>query len=96
LVNRIPVLDGSDDARNWLLDERARELAGEFVRWYDLTRSRTESGEIQLVERLNEHLPSTGYPVPASGNVEDYHALRPIPQEQIDLTTNEYPQNPGY
>ncbi|MDI3520068.1 MAG: starch-binding outer membrane protein SusD/RagB family [Anaerophaga sp.] len=96
LVNRIPVLDGSDDARNWLLDERARELAGEFVRWYDLTRSRTESGKNQLVARLNDHLPAMGYPVPASGNVEDYHALRPIPQEQIDLTTNEYPQNPGY
>ncbi|MBZ4676225.1 MAG: hypothetical protein JG782_844, partial [Anaerophaga sp.] len=23
-------------------------------------------------------------------------ALRQIPQEQIDLKTNEYPQNPGY
>lgn len=96
LVNRIPVLDGSDDARNWLLDERSRELAGEFVRWYDLTRSETESGEKQLVYRLNNYLPNSGYPVPASGNVENYHTLRPIPQEQIDLTSNEYPQNPGY
>lgn len=96
LINRIPTLDGSDEARNWLLDERSRELAGEFARWYDLTRSVTTSGESQLVARLNNHLPDTGFPVPATGNVEDYHTLRPIPDEQIDLTSNDYRQNDGY
>lgn len=97
LVAGIPVLDASDDARNWLLDERMRELAGEFVRWYDLKRSVTEDGTIQLLARLNDYLPSVGYPVPASGNVKDFHVLRPIPTSQIDLTSGTpYPQNPGY
>lgn len=97
LVAAIPPLDASDAARNWLLDERMRELAGEFTRWYDLTRSVTEDGTSQLVARINDHLPSVGYPIPASGNVQDYHVLRPIPVEQIDLTTGEpYPQNPRY
>ncbi len=97
LVAGIPVLDASDDARNWLLDERMRELAGEFVRWYDLKRSVTEDGTSQLLARINSHLPAVGYPVPASGNVKDFHLLRPIPVTQIDLTTGDpYPQNPGY
>ncbi len=96
LVNRIPVLDGSDEARNWLLDERSRELVGEFTRWWDLTRSRTSGGEIQLVARLRDYMPSMGYAVPASENIQDFHALRPIPLEQLDRTTNDYRQNPGY
>ena len=97
LVAGIPVLDASDNARNWLLDERMRELAGEFVRWYDLKRSVTEDGTNQLLARVNDHLPTVGYPVPASGNVKEFHILRPIPVTQIDLTTGEpYPQNPGY
>jgi hypothetical protein len=28
--------------------------------------------------------------------MQEYHQLRPIPQSQIDRTSNEYPQNPGY
>lgn len=96
LVNRIPVLDASDDARNWLLDERSRELIGEFTRWYDLTRSINEAGDTQLYARLKTYLPQKGYAVPASANIQKYHALRPIPQEQLDLTTNDYGQNPGY
>lgn len=32
----------------------------------------------------------------ASGNIQDYHTVRPIPQDQIDRTLGGYPQNPGY
>lgn len=96
LVNRIPALDKSDEARNWLLDERSRELCGEFTRWFDLTRSVNEAGENQLVARLRDYLPAKGYPVAASANIKPFHALRPIPLRQLELTTNDYPQNEGY
>jgi starch-binding outer membrane protein, SusD/RagB family len=96
LVSRIPNLDGSDEAINWLLDERSRELCGEFTRWYDLTRSRTTAGESMLVYRLNTYMTEKGFPHPAAGNVKPFHVLRPIPQEQMDLTSNDYRQNLGY
>jgi len=28
--------------------------------------------------------------------LEDYYIGRPIPQDQIDRSSNEYQQNPGY
>ncbi len=69
---------------DFILDERARELLGEGWRWWDLTRTG------KLVERTRLHNPS------AAPNIQDYHVLRPIPQEQIDRTLGGYPQNPGY
>ena len=69
---------------NFLLDERGRELLGEMHRWFTLTRTGT------LVERVRAHNPFGG------PNIQDYHALRPIPQDQIDRTTTEFPQNPSY
>jgi starch-binding outer membrane protein, SusD/RagB family len=68
-----------------ILDERARELLGEYVRWYDL--KRTE----KLIERANKHNPWT-----ASGSLAAKHLLRPIPQQEIDLASNELGQNTGY
>ena len=69
---------------DFLLDERARELLGEGWRWWDLTRTG------KLVERVRLYNPE------AAPNIQDYHVLRPIPQEQIDRTLGGYPQNPGY
>ena len=69
---------------DFLLDERARELIGEHARWWDLTRTG------KLVERVRLHNPQ------AAGNIQDYHNLRPIGQDQIDRTLGGYPQNPGY
>ncbi|MFX0555421.1 RagB/SusD family nutrient uptake outer membrane protein [Maribacter sp. CXY002] len=69
---------------DFLLDERARELVGEGHRWLDLARTG------KLVERTRLHNPQ------ASPNIQDYHRVRPIPQNQIDRTLGGYPQNPGY
>lgn len=74
----------ADVTLDFLLDERARELTGEGWRWWDLVRTG------KLVERTRLHNPG------AAPNIQDYHAVRPIPQEQIDRTLGGYPQNPGY
>lgn len=72
---------------DFILDERERELAGEMFRWFDLKRTG------KLIERVKAHNTD------AAANIKDFHLLRPIPQDQIDRTTNgvtTFPQNPGY
>jgi hypothetical protein len=69
---------------DFILDERGRELLGEMKRWFDLTRTG------KLVERVKKYNPD------AATNIKDYHVLRPIPQNQIDRTSNEFGQNGGY
>lgn len=73
-----------------IYQERARELAGEQTRWFDLKRWGN------LVERVKLYNPD-GAP-----NVKETNNLRPIPQAQIDRTAPAadgspgFPQNPGY
>lgn len=69
-----------------ILDERARELLGENVRWYDL--KRTE----KLLERTKAMNPWTKL----RGELQDHHLLRPIPQGEIDLSSPTISQNKGY
>ena len=76
-------ITAADVNLDFLLDERARELAGEGWRWWDLVRTG------KLVERTRLYNPQ-------AANIQDYHTVRPIPQEQIDRTQGGYPQNPGY
>lgn len=67
-----------------ILNERGRELAGESMRFFDLTRTG------KLVERVRQYNPQ------AAPLIQDYHVLRPIPQSQINLVSTPFPQNPGY
>jgi hypothetical protein len=69
---------------DFILDERGRELVGEQQQWFDLVRTH------KLLERVRLHNPQGG------PNVEAKHVLRPIPQDQIDRTSNEFLQNDGY
>ncbi len=77
-----------------VLNERSRELAGEYTRWEDLSRTGT------LVQRVK------AFNAQAEPFIQDYHQLRPIPQTYLDgiqlnganLTPEEKQrqQNPGY
>lgn len=69
-----------------ILDERARELMGEYCRWFDL--KRTE----KLIERTSSMNPWTV----ALGQMTSTHYLRPIPQKEIDRTIPSISQNDGY
>ncbi|HTF82432.1 MAG TPA: RagB/SusD family nutrient uptake outer membrane protein, partial [Cytophagales bacterium] len=55
-----------------LLEERARELAGEYLRWYDLKRTG------KLVELVTLHNPDIG------AHLSELHLIRPVPQPQLD------------
>ncbi len=71
---------------DFILEERAREMAGEFNRWFDLKRTG------KLVDYVQAYNPD------AKGNIKDFHSVRPIPQTQLDaiLNKDEFQQNPGY
>jgi hypothetical protein len=77
---------------DFILDERTRELYGEYQRWWDLVRTHT------LSSRLNAWNKLEAYPKYSTSNPADAYMLRPIPQTQIDLVTQGpvFPQNPGY
>jgi starch-binding outer membrane protein, SusD/RagB family len=71
---------------DFILDERAREFAGEQTRWFDLKRTG------KLVERVKALNPD------AAPYIQAFHVVRPIPQAQIDAVSNkdEFKQNDGY
>ena len=80
---------------DFLLDERARELVGEYHRWFDLKRTdklmeRTEMYNRDVKVYFNQGID------PFEGSDGEFKILRPIPQSAIDLNEASYPQNPGY
>ncbi len=69
---------------DFIVDERARELAGEQTRWLDLKRWGI------LVDRVKKNNPQ-------ASAIAEKHYLRPIPQTQIDrAAAGTFAQNPGY
>jgi len=76
----------NDVTLDFILDERARELGGEQLRWFDLKRTNT------LIDRVKAMNPD------AAVYIQPFHVVRPIPQSQLDAVTNKdvFKQNPGY
>ncbi|MFA9370190.1 MAG: RagB/SusD family nutrient uptake outer membrane protein [Labilibaculum antarcticum] len=94
ILSQIGAASEYDRMLNFILDERSRELYGEFLRWVDLSRTKTL---VQRAKAFNSE----------ATNIEEKHYLRPIPQAFIDgllhedgsnLTQEEQDalQNPGY
>lgn len=91
-----PASVASTEARfiHFMLNERTRELCGEFYRWEDLVRTETFFDRTRL------------YNPDISASFATFHKLRPIPYLQIiSQTVNGHPmsaaemaayQNPGY
>lgn len=93
MTSRTPDMTDKEVGINFILDERSRELCGEYMRWWDLVRTRTSSGEVMLINRIRNLVPE----IPAKNTIKGFHALRPIPQSQLDLTSNEdFVNNPEY
>ena len=87
---RAGVADAANIDIDYILDERGRELLGEYHRWFDLKRTG------KLVERAAAHhyLVETSNFNGANGELK---ILRPIPQSALDLNQNRnFPQNPAY
>lgn len=84
-----PITSG-DVTIDFILDERARELFGEYYRWFDLKRTG------KLVERASMHnhmIEVSNFN--GSGGLQKI--LRPIPQSALDLNQNkDFSQNPAY
>ncbi len=79
-------ISAADMTIDFILDERARELGGEFMRWFDLKRTG------KLVERVKLYNPE------AAPYIQPFHNLRPVPQAQFDGMPDPgtLGQNPGY
>lgn len=80
----------ADITIDFILDERARELAGEYVRWTDLKRTH------KLIEYVTEYNEDGVELSALTGPDGKYKILRPIPQAAIDLNQAHVEQNPGY
>lgn len=94
VISTLGLSDQYDKMLCLVLDERSRELMGEYKRWEDLSRTLT------LVSRAKAFNPD------AAPYVKDNNVLRPIPQNYLDAIQNggkaltpdqkQAEQNPGY
>ncbi len=70
-------VSASDISVEFLVAERARELCGEGMRWFDLKRTGMLVNQVRAYNKG-----------PASGYIKDYHIKRPIPSEELDALQN--------
>ncbi|HTL07494.1 MAG TPA: RagB/SusD family nutrient uptake outer membrane protein [Chitinophagaceae bacterium] len=94
IISALGVSGTYDRMLCFILNERSRELVGEFKRWDDLARTQT------LVKRVQT------FNLEGGPNVKAFHTLRPIPQTFLDGiqangaaltgTQKQAMQNPGY
>lgn len=77
---------------DWIMEERARELCGEWLRWFDMKRVYSPQGN--FASTILGRNPS----MMKDDCMQEFHALRPIPNSFLDKLENaeEFGQNPGY
>lgn len=82
------MVNEDDMTLDFILDERARELCGEFLRWFDLKRT---GNLVRYIKDLNHNPDVAPY-------VNEYCNLRPIPNGFLTTISNptEFGQNPGW
>ena len=87
----VPAATAGEFNIDYILDERGREMLGEYTRWFDLKRTG------KLVERTVKYNYKITSAAQFAGNNGQLKILRPIPQTVIDLNQNKnFPQNPAY
>ena len=88
-------ITATDVNLNFILDERAREFAGEHMRWFDLKRTRTL---VQRIAAYNKNIQIPQNLLDKGNGVFENVLLRPVPQSELDalLNRDEFGQNPGY
>jgi starch-binding outer membrane protein, SusD/RagB family len=84
-------VQASDISLQFILDERAREMCGEFQRWFDLKRMLKGTDGTEWVKYIKAKNPDIT-------DVKPFHLLRPIPLNEISALLNkeEFGQNFGY
>ncbi|MBC7913543.1 MAG: RagB/SusD family nutrient uptake outer membrane protein [Pyrinomonadaceae bacterium] len=88
-------ISAADVTIDFILDERARELVGEYHRWFDLKRTGTLMARTKLYNRDIKKWYDAGTD-PFLGTGNQFKILRPIPSKAIDLNEAGVQQNPGY
>ena len=80
---------------NFILDERGRELVGEYHRWFDLKRTGTLVERSKVYNKDVKKWFTSGID-PFAGVGGALKILRPIPNRALDLNQGDFSQNPGY